>query len=81
MESPEPKRRGRPPAYVPQQKGMHEIHLNLGVEIWSALKDYSKETGELSISETVRRIVRTQLIELGYVKQRVHLLPQSNKNP
>ena len=81
MESSEPKRRGRPPAFSPQRKGMHEIHLHLGIEIWTALKDYSEETGELSLSETVRRIVRMQLIELGYVKQKVHLLPQSNKNP
>jgi len=60
---------------------MHEIHLHLGVEIWTALKDYSEEVGELSLSETVRRIVRTQLIELGYVKLKVRLLPQPNKNP
>ena len=81
MESSEPKRRGRPPALSPQRKGMHEIHLHLGAEIWTALKDYSEETGELSLSETVRRIVRTQLLELGYVKQKARLFPQSNKNP
>ena len=44
-------------------------------------KDYSEETGELSLSVTVRRIVKARLIELGYVKQKIRLLPQSNMNP
>jgi len=82
MESSEPKRRGRPPAaFSPERKETHEIHLRFGVEIWTALRDYSEETGELSLSMAVRRIVRARLIELGYVKQKVHLFPQSQKNP
>jgi hypothetical protein len=78
MEHSEPKRRGRPPAFSPQRKAMHEIHLHLGVEIWTALKDYAEEIGELSLSVAVRRIVRTRLIELGYVKEKVRPLPQPN---
>jgi hypothetical protein len=81
MEDSEPKRRGRPPVFSPERKETHEIHLRFGVEIWTALRDYSEETGELSLSMAVRRIVRTRLIELGYVKQKVHLFPQSHKNP
>ena len=78
MEGSESKRPGRPPTFSPQRKGMHEIHLHLGVEIWTALKDYAEEIGELSLSVAVRSIVRARLIELGYVKQRVQLLPQSD---
>ncbi len=78
MEGPEPKRRGRPSAFSPQRKGMHEIHLHLGVEIWAALKDYAEEIGELSLSVAVRRIVRGRLIDLGYVKQKSRLPPQPN---
>jgi hypothetical protein len=81
MDDSEPKRPGRPPAFNPQRKGAYDIHLYLGADIWTALKDYSEETGELSLSVTVRRIVKARLIELGYVKQKVRLLPQSNKSP
>ncbi len=81
MEDSESKRPGRPPAFTPQRKGAYDIHLYLGAEIWTALKDYSEETGDLSLSVTVRRIVKARLIELGYVKQKIRLLPQSNKNP
>ena len=81
MEKSEPKRPGRPPAFSPQAKRAYDIHLYLGSEIWTALKDYSEETGELSLSVTVRRIVKSRLIELGYVKQKIRLLPQSNNNP
>ncbi len=81
MEESEPKRPGRPPTFSPQPKRAYDIHLYLGVEIWTALKDYSEETGELSLSVTVRRIVKSRLTELGYVKQKTRLLPQSNTNP
>jgi hypothetical protein len=81
MEASEQKRPGRPLAFGPQRKQAHDIHLYLGAEIWTALKDYSEETGDLSLSVTVRRIVRARLIELGYVKQKVRLVPQQNKNP
>jgi len=81
MENSQPKRRGRPLAFSPQRKGMYDIHLYLGIEIWTALKDYAEETGDLSLSVAVRRIVKARLTELGYVKQKVRLLPQSNKSP
>ncbi len=81
MEDSPPNRPGRPPAFSPQSKPAYDIHLYLGVEIWTALKDYSEETGDLSLSVTVRRIVKSRLIELGYVKQKVRLLPESNKSP
>lgn len=81
MEDSEPKRPGRPPAFSPTRERAYDIHLYLGVEIWNALKDYSEETGDLSLSVTVRRIVKARLTELGYVKQKARLLPQSNKNP
>jgi hypothetical protein len=81
MESSEPKHPGRPPTFSPHPKGSYDIHLYLGAEIWTALKDYSEETGELSLSVTVRRIVKARLLELGYVKQKARLFPQSNKNP
>jgi hypothetical protein len=81
MGDPEPKRRGRPRAFSLERKETHEIHLRFGVEIWTTLRDYSEETGELSLSMAVRRIVRTRLIELGYVKEKVHLFPQSHKSP
>ena len=74
MEGPEQKRRGRPPAFSPQRKGMHEIHLHLGIEIWTALREYAEEIGELSLSVAIRRIVRARLIDLGYVKPK-HQLP------
>ena len=81
MEESEPKRRGRPRAFSPERKQTHEIHLRFEVELWTALRDYSEETGELSLSMAVRRIVRARLVELGYVKQKVHLFPQSQKSP
>ena len=81
MQSSEPKHPGRPPAFSPQRNETRTIHLNLGVEIWAGLKDYSEETGEQSLSMAVRRIVRARLMELGYVKQRVSLLPPPNKKP
>jgi len=81
MEDSEPKRPGRPTAFSTQRKGAYDIHLYLGTEIWTALKDYSEETGEMSLSVTVRRIVKARLIELGYVKQKVRSLPQANKSP
>ena len=81
MESSEPKRRGRPPAFSPTRNQARTIHLNLGVEIWAGLKDYSEETGEQSLSMAVRRIVRARLIELGYVKLRISLPSPPNKKP
>jgi len=81
MEDSEPKLPGRPRTFGPQPKGAYDIHLYLGVEIWTALKDYSEETGDLSLSVTVRRIVKARLIELGYVKQKLRVLPQPQKIP
>ena len=81
MENSEPKRRGRPSAFSPERKATRTIHLNLGDEIWAALKDYSEETGEQSLSMAIRRIVRARLLELGYVREKVNLLSPAIKKP
>ena len=81
MERSAPKRRGRPSAFSPRRGETHEIHVILGVEILTALRDYSEETGEMSLSMTVRRIVRDRLTELGYIKEKDRFVFQSKKDP
>ena len=76
----EGKRPGRPPIFTSQKRVKHEIHLNMGVDIWNSIGEYCEATGELSISLAVRRLIRERLTELGYLKERANV-SSSTKNP
>jgi len=67
--------------FAPERKKTHEVHLILEVEILAALKAYSEDTCEASLSMAVRRIIRERLVELGYLKQKIRLPLMSDKNP
>ncbi len=77
----ETKRPGRPPTYLPQRRATREIHLNMGVETWNAVRQYCESIGELSISLAVRRLLRERLSELGYLNKNAALPSSATKNP
>ena len=66
----EAKKPGRPPIFTAQRHVKHEIHLNMGFDVWKAIGEYCEAIGELSISLAVRRLIRERLTELGYLKER-----------
>ncbi len=78
--NPEAKRPGRPPIFAAQRRVTHEVHLNMNVDVWNAIKEYCEATGEMSVSLAVRRLLRERLTELGYLKERTPVA-SSIKNP
>ena len=70
-----PRRRGRPPLYVSRKDEVREIHLLVSVELWKAVASYCESLGERSISFGLRTLIRERLSELGYVKEKIEVLP------
>ena len=69
------RRRGRPPLYVSRKDEVREIHLLVSVELWKAVANYCESLGERSISFGLRTLIRERLSELGYVKEKIEVLP------
>ncbi len=63
--------------YSAQRRVKREIHLNMSVDVWNAIRDYCESIGELSLSLAVRRLIRERLTELELLKERKTQAPTS----
>ena len=61
--------------YVSRKDEVREIHLLVSVELWKAVASYCESLGERSISFGLRTLIRERLSELGYVKEKIEVLP------
>ncbi|TMI67172.1 hypothetical protein E6H16_04165 [Candidatus Bathyarchaeota archaeon] len=76
----EARRRGRPPLYIARKDEIREIHLLLRIELWTAVADYCKSSGENNISLGIRTLLRERLSQLGYAKEKLEILPPPKRS-
>jgi len=47
---------------------MQKVHLNIAMDVWDALREYSKTIEEPSLSRVARLLLRERLTQLGYLR-------------